>query len=154
MPPAMTPEGQATEAERQRIAAQAAQAREAGVMVQSSGRTGSAVAGATADMAASASPAVEPAQTDRLALNPDSGPNNQQRKLDFVGRSAWGGIYNAHALQTRTSPHQVMAGSVIAASLLTGLNSDLPDWRRVRTRSLSSLPIDNSVCHAGKLPRQ
>jgi type IV secretory pathway VirB10-like protein len=29
-------------------------------------------------------------------------------------------------LQAPTSPWQVMAGSVIAASLLTGLNSDLP----------------------------
>ena len=31
-----------------------------------------------------------------------------------------------HALQTPASPYQVMAGSVIAASLMTGLNSDLP----------------------------
>jgi len=126
MPPTITPEEQAAEAERQRIAAQAAQAREAGVMVQSSGRAASAVAGATAEAATSATPASDSAQSDRLALNPDSDPNNQQRKLDFVGQSASGGIYNAHTLQTPASPHQVMAGSVIAASLLTGLNSDLP----------------------------
>lgn len=125
-PPAMTPQEQAAEAERQRIAAQAAQAREAGVMVQSSGRAASAVAGAAAKAATSATPAADTAQADRLALNPDSDPNNQQRKLDFMGQSASGGIYNAHALQTPASPHQVMAGSVIAASLLTGLNSDLP----------------------------
>jgi len=117
---------QAVEAERQRIAAQAAQAREAGVMMQSSGRAGSAVVGAIADAAASAQPTVEPAQTDRLALNPDSDPNNQQRKLDFIGQSASGGIANAYALQAPASPYQVIAGSVIAASLLTGLNSDLP----------------------------
>lgn len=43
-----------------------------------------------------------------------------------MGQSASGDIYNADALQTPASPHQVMAGSVIAASLLTGLNSDLP----------------------------
>ena len=125
-PTAMTPEEQAAEAERQRIAAQAAQAREAGVMVQSSGRAASAVAPATADTAASTAPTAEPAIAGRLALNPDTDPNNQQRKLDFIGQSAWGGIYNPHGLETPASPHQVMAGSVIAASLLTGLNSDLP----------------------------
>lgn len=126
MPPAMTPEEQAAEAERQRIAAQAVQAREAGVMVQSSGRAASAVAGAAAEVATSATPAADTSQADRIALSPDADPNNQQRKLDFIGQSASGGIYNAHALQTPASPHQVMAGSVIAASLLTGLNSDLP----------------------------
>nr|WP_245498680.1 TrbI/VirB10 family protein [Mesorhizobium sp. M2A.F.Ca.ET.029.05.1.1] len=36
------------------------------------------------------------------------------------------GIYNPHALQTPISPYQLMAGSVIAASLITGINSDLP----------------------------
>jgi type IV secretion system protein VirB10 len=36
------------------------------------------------------------------------------------------GIYNPHALQEPASAGQLMAGSVIAASLITGLNSDLP----------------------------
>ena len=52
--------------------------------------------------------------------------NNQQRKLDFVSQRDTGGIYNPHVLQTPVSPYQVMAGSVIAASLITGINSDLP----------------------------
>jgi len=123
MPPAMTRQEQAAEAERQRIAAQA---REAGVMVQSSGRAAAAApsSGAAAPSTPEASGDTE--QAGRLALNPDSDPNNQQRKLDFIGQSASGGIYNPHTLQTPASPHQVMAGSVIAASLITGLNSDLP----------------------------
>lgn len=126
-PPAMTPEEQAAEAERQRIAAQAHQAREAGVMVQSSGRAASAVAASGAAATASTPEAAgDTAQAGRLALDPERDQNNQQRKLDFMGQSASGGIYNAHALQTAASPHQVMAGSVIAASLITGLNSDLP----------------------------
>src|SRR3546814_1972717 len=50
----------------------------------------------------------------------------QQRKLDFLGQQITGGVTNTHALQTPASPYEVMAGSVIAASLLTGLNSDLP----------------------------
>jgi len=127
MPPTMTPQEQAAEAERQRIAAQAAQAREAGVMVQSSGRTAAAVSATAGAEATGAIPATgEAAQTGRLALDLDRDQNNQQHKLDFVGQSASGGIYNAHALQTPASPYQVMAGGVIAASLLTGLNSDLP----------------------------
>jgi len=126
MPPAMTAAEQAAEAERQRIAGQAAQAREAGVMVQSSGGAAGAAVPATADAAASTAPVAQPEQAGRLALNPDTDPNNQQRKLDFMGQSASGGIYNPHSLATPASPYQVMAGSVIAASLLTGLNSDLP----------------------------
>ena len=35
-------------------------------------------------------------------------------------------IYNPHSLQTPISPYQVMAGTIIPASLVTGLNSDLP----------------------------
>ena len=35
-------------------------------------------------------------------------------------------IYNPHGLQTPLSPYQVMAGTIIPASLVTGLNSDLP----------------------------
>jgi type IV secretion system protein VirB10 len=121
---AMTPEEQAAEAERQRIAGQAAQAREAGVMVQSSGRA--AAAGGESTGTASAGPAAETEKAERLALDPDRDQNNQQRKLDFVGGQASGGIYNPHVLETPASPWQVMAGSVIAASLITGLNSDLP----------------------------
>ena len=35
-------------------------------------------------------------------------------------------IYNPHSLRVPVSPYQVMAGTIIPASLLTGLNSDLP----------------------------
>jgi len=56
----------------------------------------------------------------------DGDQNNQQRKLDFVSQRSTGGIYNPHALQRPASPYQIMAGSVIAASLITGINSDLP----------------------------
>jgi type IV secretion system protein VirB10 len=66
------------------------------------------------------------ADANRLNLDPERDQNNQQRKLDFLNQPVEKGIYNPHALQTPASPHQVMAGSVIAASLVTGLNSDLP----------------------------
>ncbi|HKY82842.1 TrbI/VirB10 family protein [Novosphingobium mathurense] len=127
-PQGMTAAEQAAEAERQRIAAQAHQAREAGVMVQSSGWAAGVSMATGSDGAATASitPATENEQAGHLALDPDRDQNAQQRKLDFIGQQSSSGIYNAHALQTPASPYQIMAGSVIAASLITGLNSDLP----------------------------
>ncbi|MFV3077906.1 TrbI/VirB10 family protein [Niveispirillum fermenti] len=53
-------------------------------------------------------------------------PDAQQRKLDFLARPDAAGIYNPYAEQRPVSPNQIMAGSVIAAALVTGLNSDLP----------------------------
>lgn len=61
-----------------------------------------------------------------LALSPDTDQNAQHHKLDFVEARASGGIYNPHTLQMPASPYQVMAGTVISASLITGLKSDLP----------------------------
>src|SRR3546814_10159228 len=61
-----------------------------------------------------------------MDLDPGRDQNNQQRKVDLRGQQITGGVTNTHALQTPASPYEVMAGSVIAASLLTGLNSDLP----------------------------
>lgn len=54
--------------------------------------------------------------------------NNQQRKQDFVDLKDDEGIYNAASLQMPASPYQLMAGSIIAASLITGINSDLPGF--------------------------
>ncbi|WP_425438274.1 TrbI/VirB10 family protein [Niveispirillum cyanobacteriorum] len=53
-------------------------------------------------------------------------PDEPQRKLDFLARPDAGGIYNPHTEQQPASPYQIMAGSIIAAALVTGLNSDLP----------------------------
>lgn len=48
------------------------------------------------------------------------------RKLSFLTAAPEKEIYNPHGLQTPASPYQLMAGTVIAASLVSGLNSDLP----------------------------
>ncbi|GAB5458814.1 MAG: hypothetical protein Hens3KO_18440 [Henriciella sp.] len=53
-------------------------------------------------------------------------PNFQDRKEAFLGEAADGAIYNPHHLETPISPWQVMAGTIIPATLLTGINSDLP----------------------------
>lgn len=53
-------------------------------------------------------------------------PNRQARKLDFLGEAPDPSIYNPHRLETPVSPYQLMAGTIIPATLLTGVNSDLP----------------------------
>jgi len=58
------------------------------------------------------------------AASPD--PNHQDRKQAFLGKQVDTSVYNPHRLQEPLSPYQVMAGTVISASLITGLNSDLP----------------------------
>jgi len=55
----------------------------------------------------------------------DVDPNKQGRKSAFLAEDV-GDIYNSHTLQSPVSPYQVMAGTLIPASLVTGLNSDLP----------------------------
>ena len=54
--------------------------------------------------------------------------SDQTRKLTFLKSGPEKDIYNPHRLQTPASPYQLMAGTVIAASLVTGLNSDLPGF--------------------------
>ena len=53
-------------------------------------------------------------------------PGRQERKEEFLNAEIDEAIYNPHRLQAPVSPYQVMAGAVIPASLITGLNSDLP----------------------------
>ena len=50
------------------------------------------------------------------------------RKLAFLTEGPDKAIYNPHGLQRPASPYQLMAGTIIAASLVTGLNSDLPGF--------------------------
>lgn len=61
----------------------------------------------------------------RQALDAEADQNLQSSKLAFA--SATGGqTLNPHGLAPPISPYTVMAGTIIPASLLTGLNSDLP----------------------------
>lgn len=107
-------------AERQRLAAEQRAARESGVMLQIAGRA-SAVP-ATSEAAVS-----PPGETTSIDTRPQTAdPYGQQRKNAFAGRSNAGDDINPHALTPPVSPWTLHAGSVIAASLITGLNSDLP----------------------------
>jgi type IV secretion system protein VirB10 len=124
-------EDEAARAERLRLAQQAQQAREAGVFFQLTQQRGSGAASASATVGSPGAAALaqesEPESgSPQLRLDLDRDQNDQQRKNDFVNQAAARSIYNDHALQTPASPFEVLAGTVISASLLTGLDSDLP----------------------------
>ncbi|MFS2099534.1 TrbI/VirB10 family protein [Variovorax sp. Varisp85] len=52
--------------------------------------------------------------------------NRQDRKEAFLANAGDTGTHNPGSLQLPASPYQVMAGTVIPAALVTGINSDLP----------------------------
>lgn len=121
------PEEDAARAERLRLAQQARQAREASVFFQIAPHdAATAHPEAPLPPSAGAGPQQPSAMGTTLPLDPVRDQNNQQRKIDFENQATARSIYNDHALQTPASPYQVMAGTIIAASLLTGVNSDLP----------------------------
>ena len=102
----------AAEAERLTKLAELKAARESGILVQTK----------TVDRAAEA-PAISTA-----AVAPDAGtsPAPQDRKAAFAERPATGSDLNTSSLAPPASPYLLAVGSVIPASLITGLNSDLP----------------------------
>jgi type IV secretion system protein VirB10 len=109
------------DAERQRLEAARAAARTAPVMVQMASRAG----GTDTAPPPPASPAAAVSDPGAAAGSTAAAiPAGQQRKLDF-SRSD-GGTVNPHALEAAPSPWTLSAGTVIPASLITGLNSDLP----------------------------
>lgn len=121
--------GQEVSAEEQRLAQQAISARESQVFFRIDNRpkqTELADDGQGAQQRFEALPQSDARRALASVAPAEGDQNNQQRKLDFVSQRDTKGIYNLHALQTPASPYQLMAGSVIAASLITGINSDLP----------------------------
>lgn len=133
-----SPEDDAERAERIRQARLAQQGRESGVFFQLTSRTAGVgdvgEPGSVAEIARTAGEDVRSpfdiargdAASGPLALDLQNDQNFQSRKLDFLGEEVDSAIYNPHRLQDPASPYQVMAGTVIAASLITGINSDLP----------------------------
>ena len=112
---------QEAQAERERVASEQKAARQSGVMLQLVGTR------LDAPVAAGQAPATVPAgRADAGTPDTEDDPNSQQRKNALVGRANDGGDINPHALVAPASPWTLQAGSIIAASLITGLNSDLP----------------------------
>ena len=60
------------------------------------------------------------------AIDADAAQNQQDRKSAFLNGQVDKQIYSPERLQHPASPYQLMAGTVIPAALVTGLNSDLP----------------------------
>ena len=87
-------------------------ARESGILIQAK----------TTDHAAHSS-AMPPG-----AVAPDAGtsPAPQDRKVAFAERPSTGSDLNTSTLTPPASPYLLAAGSIIPASLITGLSSDLP----------------------------
>jgi len=108
----------AAEAERQRVEAEIEAARSSPVLVQLA-------------QAGGAPPALSTKQPPQAAAAPEGPspaaviPANQQRKIEFASSGTSGDI-NPHQLVTAASPWMLSAGTLIPASLITGLDSDLP----------------------------
>ncbi|KQX19193.1 conjugal transfer protein TrbI [Sphingomonas sp. Root50] len=115
-----TPSQSAAAEEWQRRLADIRAARQSPILVQSGSHSAEIPAAPGSGAAPAASEAAQ------LAIDPTKDPNGQQTKADFQRRVDRGGDINPHALMPAASPYLVSAGSVIAASLITGLNSDLP----------------------------
>jgi len=109
--------------ERDRRLAELKAARESGVLVQAR-QTGSTVD--IGQSAAVPSPKPGVSEPPKLGLDQANDPNAQAHKTAFVSNLDPRGDVSPHALTPAPSPYLLSAGSVISASLITGLNSDLP----------------------------
>lgn len=114
------PSGQSEAQERERRLSELRAARQSGVLVQGSTATSPLAADAAA------TPAVPTPEASGPTLDPDRDPNAQGRKAQFVGTLDRSSDINPHTLTAAPSPYLLSAGSVISASLITGLRSDLP----------------------------
>lgn len=113
---------QAEAAERERQLAELKAARQSGVLVQ--GRDGSSVAETVAPSAPSSIGAEVTSPKATLDLERD--PNAQGHKAEFVAANDPDSEVNPHVLTPASSPYTLSAGSVISASLITGIRSDVP----------------------------
>ena len=117
--------------EEQRRLAEIEAARLAGLFTDSRGERATGQAGgqpavagpgsSAADLAAGFTPPAE-----APPLDAGSAQNMQDRKLAFVDATPDKRTVSADRVQEKASPYVVQAGAVIAAALVTGINSDLP----------------------------
>ncbi|MHB1872874.1 MAG: TraB/TrbI/VirB10 family type IV secretion system protein [Steroidobacteraceae bacterium] len=105
-----------------------AQAADAGVFFTVAANTGGT--NGAASTASGAVPAGQPAPGtaggDGALAAPHGDQNQQDAKQAFLNSPVNRAVYSPDRLQTPLSPYELMAGTVIPAALITGLNSDLP----------------------------
>lgn len=97
-------------------------ARESGLLVQTS--RSAALPPVSNDPPTTAGTTIDTG--NKLSIDTDRDPNGQQRKNDFVRATDKAADSNPYGLVASPSPYTLSAGSVISASLITGLRSDLP----------------------------
>jgi type IV secretion system protein VirB10 len=98
------------------------------------GNTRNAAATSIASSTTSSSPSQPTASEAQQAAaapttpntNPNAAQNMQDQKRSFLERGSDATSISTHRLQSPISPYQVMAGTVIPAALITGIDSDLP----------------------------
>ncbi len=137
-------EEQADAAARQKTMSERFAARESGVFAKSNG--------ASAPVAAELVPGPPlgtPASV-AAARDVEGDPNGQDRKAAFVAASSTGSATDPHRLQAAPSPYLLSAGSVIAASLITGLRSDLPG---IVTAQVTENVFDSPTGHLLLIPQ-
>lgn len=115
----------AGEARAQRLAALNA-ARRSALLVQTTPRPSIAPNAAGAPDAAGSATGPVPNGADKPSIDAGRDPNGQERKNAFASGADRANPVNPYALTGVPSPYTLSAGSVIAASLITGLRSDVP----------------------------
>ena len=127
-PAGPTAEEQAAAAERERLRHEAEAARRGALFVQVRQKSDqpaaeAAVAGPTTPL----NPfAALPGSAESAGPDEAASQNGQDKKSAFLNAATDTKIYASGRLQTPASPFQVMAGTIIPAAMVTGLNSDLP----------------------------
>ncbi|NOT41936.1 MAG: TrbI/VirB10 family protein [Alphaproteobacteria bacterium] len=122
-------EADAERAERLRLARQAQQAREATVFFQIAARREPALAAASvASTPGVPNNSASPVPAPTAGGDQTVGASGQGHKSAFLNARSSDDVFNPHRLELSVSPDQVLAGTVIAASLVTGINSDLPGF--------------------------
>ena len=120
--------GQARLAARQRLQQESEAARRSALFVEVDERQqdGSAGNGVISALDVGPGSAASPSGSGAVDQDETVAQNGQDRKRVFVGASTDRDIYASGRLQMPASPYQVMAGTIIPAAMVTGLNSDLP----------------------------
>ena len=121
--PAVDPAAQTAAAGRASRLSERKTARESGLLVS---RSPGEAPDSGQSSAAPAAAAPASAAAGAVAPEPVNDPGAPGRKREFVAAPDPGGDINPHSPAMAPSPFVLTAGSVIPASLLTGLRSDLP----------------------------
>lgn len=122
-------ESDSERAERLRLAQQAQKAREATVFFQIAAGRNEGSSANTAPSAATPTQTLPSGTGQGTAGNAEgSGAADQAHKVEFLNAAGLSNAFNPHALELPVSPDQVLAGTVVAASLITAINSDLPGF--------------------------